>query len=164
MCMENVNISTAFFESDLSEINGAVQFGKRIDKVVYPADSLNGGAKICSLTIATFASAISSSKDEQLENEYEIMWMLEPQGGKHDDRIRLATSIFDVKKNKTDKRFVDVCRSFTNQTFKFTIRDLSLPCGDGVYFLKVFLRRRGNTEEWQIQSINSIEVKQSDCI
>lgn len=156
MCMKNVNISTAFCDRDLSEIGGSVKLGNFIDEIEAKLNS-EGSYFLEQLTVVTFASAISGSNDTNLVEEYDILWILESACENENDRIQLAANTYDVKNNKIDMQSVKACRSFSNQIFKFTLRDLELKYIDNLYLLKTFMRKKGENT-FEIQSINSIKV------
>ena len=73
MCMKNVNISSVFYDDDLSEIGGQVQLGKIVTELPASKD-FDGNIVIENLSIATYVSALSSDHDEDLTNEYELLW------------------------------------------------------------------------------------------
>lgn len=156
MCMKNLNLSTIFCDSDLSEVYGSVQLGKFIKETKAIPTSDEEKFMIDDLTIVTIVSAISDSNDPNLQKKYDILWTLEPLNANENDRIQLAADTLDVNKNKIEKN-MHICRSFSNQILKFTLRNLALPKVNENYFLKVFLREKNETK-WQIQSINSIKV------
>lgn len=156
MCMKNVNISTVFCDQDLSKIGGSVKLGDFIDEIEAKLNS-EGSYFLEQLTVVTFASAISGSNDTNLVEEYDILWILESAGENENDRIQLAVNTYDVKNNKIDMQSVKACRSFSNQIFKFTLRDLKLKYIDSLYLLKTFMRKKGE-KTFEIQSINSIKV------
>lgn len=156
MCMKNLNLSTIFCDSDLSEVYGSVQLGKFIKETKAIPTSDEKKFMIDDLTIVTIVSAISDSNDPNLQKKYDILWTLEPLNANENDRIQLAADTLDVNKNKIEKN-MHICRSFSNQILKFTLRNLALPKVNENYFLKVFLREKNETK-WQIQSINSIKV------
>lgn len=156
MCMKNVNISTVFCNQDLSKIGGFVRLGDFIDEIQVEQTAPNK-YMIDKLTIVTFASAISGSNDIDLTKEYDILWLFESINGEEQERIQLAANTYDVKNNKVDMQAMEVCRSFSNQIFKFTLRHFIIRNFDCVYLLKTFMREKGKTT-FEIQSINSIKI------
>lgn len=159
MCMKNVNVTAFFCDSDLSELGGTVQLGKFIDEIkVTPVPGSDGERNIISnLTIVTFVNAISGTDDSDLIKEYDMLWTFEPMGEDKSERKQIASDILDVKKNKFDQKNVTVCRSFSNQILKFTLRDFEVTAIDKPYWLKIFMRETGQ-QQYQIQSINTIKV------
>lgn len=155
--MKNVNVSVVFCDGDLSELGGAVKLGKFIDEIKVTTES-NGSYRIANdLTVVTIVSAISGSNDDDLQKEYDILWTFEPVDADDSKRLQIAKSVLDVKKNKINKNSTNICRSFSNQIFKCTLRDLEISEVDKPYLLKIFMREKSESK-WQIQAMNSIQV------
>lgn len=159
MCMKNMNITTEFFDSDLSDYAGVLQFGKALGSI--KAVQRSEKNFIDNLTIATFVCAMSSSDDEELIQKYKIRWTFGKISKNDNDVIFdsyvVSEAIFDPNINKKNKVSTAVGHSFSNQIFKFTLRDFEIDCADE-YYLKVFIQPV-QCEEWFLQSMNSISVE-----
>lgn len=159
MCMKNINVTTEFYEKDLSGYSGAVQMGQVIDCLT--AQCKDGKYYIDELTINTLICAMSSSDDPDLTNKYAVRWTLgtiETNEGKDVfDYYIISDAEFDPMKNRKGKKPNAICRHFSNQSFKFTLRDYEIT-KEGDYYLKVFLK--GNADDkWILQSMNFIQIK-----
>lgn len=157
MCMKNINVSAVFCDQDLSELCGAVKLGEFIDEIEVVPSSDGRCNVINNLTVVTIVSAISDSNDPELQKKYDILWTFEPMGADINERRQLAIDTLDLKKNKFDSKSFNVCRSFSNQIFKFTVRGLEITSVDKPYWLKIFLKEK-DEDKYEIQSINSIKV------
>lgn len=157
MCMKSVNISSVFYDDDLSELGGCLQFGKAINEVISTKD-FEGNNIIKNLTIVSFACALSSDQDPKLNKKYELLWQF---GTVINDAFvakSIAKDVFDTEINKIEEISKITCKSFTNQVFKFTLRNYKIE-KPGKYYLKVYIREAGKNEKWQIQSMNTIFVR-----
>lgn len=161
MCIKNMNIATDFYESDLSAYSGSTQFGRVIEKVKAPLRD-DGKHYINELTIATTICALSSHEDPDLTKKYDIRWTFgtvksDAQGEDYFDYYIVSDSEFNPIKNKKEKKSRAICHHFSNQTFKFTLRDYEV-AEPGEYYLKVFLRSTDGSA-WTLQSMNYINVE-----
>lgn len=159
MCMKNVNISTVFFNDELSELGGHTQFGKVLDEITTVKD-YNGDDVIDNLTIVSFVCALSSDEDKNLEKKYELLWQF---GTVVEDKFQpksISRNILDTNVNKVEQILKITCKSFTNQIFKFTLRNYKIDQA-GPHYLKVYIRDEGEQGEWQIQSMSRIIVNKS---
>ena len=159
MCVKNMNVATEFYESDLSEYAGLAKFGKVIESV--NAELRDDGRRyIDQLTIATFICAMSSSEDPDLTKKYNIRWTFgkvhSEEGKESFQYFVVAEAAFNPQKNRKEKKPQAICRHFSNQLFKFTLRDYEID-EECDYYLKVFLREE-NEKTWILQSMNFIRV------
>lgn len=157
MCMKSVNISSVFYDDDLSELGGRLHFGKIVNEVATSTD-FEGNSIIERLTVVSFVSALSSDHDPQLDKKYELLWQFGTVIGNDFVAKSLAKDVFDTEINKVDEIPEITCKSFTNQVFKFTLRNYKID-QPGNYYLKIYIREAGNGQKWQIQSMNTIFVK-----
>ena len=157
MCMKSVNISSVFYDDDLSELGGRLQFGKVVNEVTTVED-FDGNNIVENLTIVSFASALSSDQDQQLVKKYELLWQFGTVINDVFTAKSIAKDIFDTEINKVEEIPEITCKSFTNQIFKFTLRNYKIE-QPGNHYLKVYIREAGKNEKWQIQSMNTIFVK-----
>lgn len=156
MCMKNVNITTIFSDNDPSEIGGPIRVGTVSENVV--------GVQVCDanrvlvdgLTVTTFANAFAETEEGELDKKYRILWVLESSNIDSSEKIQLVEAMYDTSLNKRARESNKICRSFSNQIFKFTLRGLLLN-DYGRYFLKIYLKEKED-DEWQIQSINTINI------
>lgn len=163
MCVKNVNISTVFCDGDLSTVSGSVQLGRFLDEITAlkceSEGSEPGKYKIDGLTIAAMVCCISDSEDKNLDRQYDITWTFEPlHKDVGDNHVRVASGLLDEAKNRVMASPPLICRSFSNQSFRFTLRDFVIDVVNDVYLLKTFLKPKDQDVPWQIQSINSIRV------
>ena len=157
MCMKSVNISSVFFNDDLSELGGHTQFGKVIDEVTTVKD-FDGNDIIENLTVVSFVCALSSDNDPHLTKKYELLWQFGTVIDDNFDAKSVSKNFFDTEINKVEEIPKITCKSFTNQIFKFTLRNYKIE-QFGKYYLKVYIREAGDKGKWQIQSMNKITVK-----
>lgn len=161
MCVKNMNVSTDFYESDLSAYSGSMQLGRVVESI--KADLREDNKYyIDELTIATLICAMSSSEDPELTKKYNIRWTFgtiesDQSGEERFEYYVVSDAEFNPLKNKKEKRSQAICRHFSNQTFKFTLRDYEVS-KSGDYYLKVFLKGEGETT-WTLQSMNYINVE-----
>lgn len=160
MCVKNMNVSTDFYETDLSAYSGAIQFGKVVENVKATLKD-NGKHCIDELTVSTLICAMSSSEDPDLTRKYDVRWTfgtVEPnaQGKESFSYYVVSDAEFNPLKNKKEKKSQAICRHFSNQSFKFTLRDYEVSTA-GEYYLKVFLKAEGENT-WILQSMNYINV------
>lgn len=155
--MKNINITTLFFEQDWSELGGKTVLGEPLSKIKAIASN-DEPYKIERLTILTLVNAISCAEDMNLDKTYDILWTFEPANGTNKNQKQLAQSLLNVGYNKINKNdYNQINRSFSNQLYKFTLRDLKIDSINKLYVFKVFLKEP-SADEWQVQSINSLFV------
>lgn len=171
MCMKSVNMTTAFYEDDLSGINGVIKYGEMISQVTAKTDN-EGNHYIDRLYIFTAFSAISSKEeDPDLTNKYDVMWTLGDLNETVFDNKIITEQIIDAAKNKISNPLVSA-RNFSNQSIVPVIKNFKVD-RPGKYYLKIYIKKHidmtienndnnsndAENIEWQIQSINSIDVK-----
>lgn len=158
MCMKSVNINTIFYEGDLACFTGEERYGK-ILKQIKAVKNQNNEYTIGNLVVYTMFNAMSSSEDKNLSNKYELLWTF---GYVKDDKFynnKIGLQDIDTTKNKVSNSIVSA-RSFTNQSFNFMLNNY-IVSEPGLYYLKVYIRKMDadvSNAEWQVQSINFIEV------
>ncbi len=160
MCMKNVNITSVVCDRDQSEIGGAVQTGKVLDEILV-RKYIGVGEEaflIDSLTVFSFANAFAEFECVELKKKYNLLWVLESANISKYEQLQLAETVYDTTVNQIDGGANG--RAFSNQIFKFTLRDVKIKNSNERYFLKVYIKEEGSDEKWQIQSINSIYVKE----
>lgn len=161
MCMKNINVVADFYESDLSTFSGPMKFGEVLE-CVKAKKGPDGKRYIDQLTVATLICAMSSSEDPDLLKKYKVRWTFgrvktDSDGKDSFEYYVVSDAEFNPMKNKKEKISQAICRHFSNQTFKFTLRDYEVSeAGD--YYLKVFLKGESETT-WTLQSMNYINVE-----
>ena len=94
-------------------------------------------------------------QDENLTNVYEVMWIFGCVNNGYFDSFKIAETYFYTENNKISDDAVST-RSFCNSTHVIKLNGYIID-KTGRYYLKTYIREKG-TEEWQIQSITSINI------
>lgn len=159
MCMKSVNINNLFFEDDLSGLGTSMRFGDLKSSIKVSKDSNNNYCINRLYVLCYFTAMSSKSEDPDLTNVYDVMWTFGCVNGDNVfDNKKIAETVIDTKVNKIEKPVVS-SRSFTNQTRTLELKNY--PINElGKYYLKTYIRKNGTTDDWQIQSITSIDVEE----
>lgn len=157
--MKSVNINNLFFEDDLSGLGTSMRFGDLKSSIKVSKDSNNNYCINRLYIFCCFTAMSSKSEDPDLINAYDVMWTFGCINGDDAfDNKKIAETVIDTKVNKIENSIVS-SRSFMNQYL--TIKLINYPINElGRYYLKTYIRKNGTDDDWQIQSITSIDIEE----
>ena len=156
MCMKGININNLFYEDNLTGFNDNLKFGDIKEQIKVIRNSSNKYI-ISRLYILCTLNAMSTKEDNDLTSVYDVMWTF---GFVNSDNIfdnkKIAETTLDTSVNKINDNTVST-RLFSNQIRIIELKDYLIN-KTGRCYLKTYIKKKYTEDNWQIQSITTIDI------